>query len=143
MCKWRKDLGPLTSTLRPCWTLKLGQHVFPSLLAGLQALGAAQAAIHRFEKAGTKWQRPPDYYAEMVKSDQHMARVKEQLMHEQQHMEQADERWGGASRWALSARPVLLHAVHAQKAAHGAGRSREVGCCSSVLALHAEPSGCF
>eukprot|EP00891_Asterochloris_glomerata_P006027 jgi/Astpho2/6027/fgenesh1_pm.00084_%23_13_t len=57
-----------------------------------QALGAAQAAIRRFEKAGTKWQRPPDFYAEMVKSDQHMARVKEQLMHEQQNMEQADER---------------------------------------------------
>ena len=75
--------------------------MFPSLLAGLQALGAAQAAIRRFEKAGTKWQRPPDFYAEMVKSDQHMARVKEQLMHEQQNMEQADERWGAASQWAL------------------------------------------
>ena len=87
----------LTAKKQPCWTLKLGQHMFRSLPAGLQALGAAQAAIRRFEKAGTKWQRPPDYYAEMVKSDQHMARVKEQLMHEQQHMEQADERWGVAA----------------------------------------------
>ena len=102
-----------TSSLRPCWTLKLGQHVFPSLLAGLQALGAAQAAIRRFEKAGTKWQRPPDYYAEMVKSDQHMARVKEQLMHEQQHMEQADERWGAASQRALRALSFSFMRLHA------------------------------
>ena len=87
----------------PC---SLASMCFPSPLAGLQALGAAQAAIRRFEKAGTKWQRPPDFYAEMVKSDQHMARVKEQLMHEQQHMEQADERWGAASRWALRALPL-------------------------------------
>ena len=105
MCKWHRLGHSPPAHCGLCCTLKLGQHVFPSLLAGLQALGAAQAAIRRFEKAGTKWQRPPDFYAEMVKSDQHMARVKEQLMHEQQHMEQADERWGAASPWALHALP--------------------------------------
>ena len=31
-----------------------------------QALAAAQAAIQKFEEAGTPWLRPADYYAEMV-----------------------------------------------------------------------------
>uniref|UniRef100_A0A7S0RRS0 rRNA-processing protein EBP2 n=1 Tax=Chlamydomonas leiostraca TaxID=1034604 RepID=A0A7S0RRS0_9CHLO len=57
-----------------------------------QALSAAQEAIRRFDSAGQPWLRPPDYYAEMVKTDQHMAKVKEQLMHEQASIEQAEER---------------------------------------------------
>lgn len=40
-----------------------------------QALAAAQTAIRRFEAAGVPWLRPYDYYAEMVKSDEHMAKV--------------------------------------------------------------------
>lgn len=63
----------------------------------MQALAAAQQAIRKFEKAGTPWQRPPDYYAEMVKSDDHMAKVKQQLMHETQQMEAVEQRyisWG-------------------------------------------------
>lgn len=39
------------------------------------------------------WQRPHDYYAEMVKSDGHMARIKQQLVYEQKQIEEADERW--------------------------------------------------
>ncbi len=58
----------------------------------VQALGAAQQAIRKFEAAGTPWQRPPDYYAEMVKSDDHMAKVKQQLMHEQEQMEAVEQR---------------------------------------------------
>ncbi|KAF5838951.1 eukaryotic rRNA processing [Dunaliella salina] len=57
-----------------------------------QALAAAQEAIRRFDASQTPWLRPPDYYAEMVKSDQHMAKVKEQLMFEQRSIEQAEER---------------------------------------------------
>ena len=57
-----------------------------------QALGAAQQAIRKFEAAGTPWQRPPDYYAEMVKSDEHMGKVKQQLMHEQEQMEAVEQR---------------------------------------------------
>ncbi|KAG2429818.1 hypothetical protein HXX76_010602 [Chlamydomonas incerta] len=57
-----------------------------------QALSAAQAAIRRFQGAGVPWLRPLDYYAEMVKSDQHMAKVKEQLMFEQKQIEAAEER---------------------------------------------------
>ena len=57
-----------------------------------QALDAARQAIHRFERAGVAWQRPPDYFAEMVKSDEHMARVKEQLLYEQKVIEEAEQR---------------------------------------------------
>lgn len=57
-----------------------------------QALAAARGAVRKLEQQGTKWQRPPDYYAEMVKSDEHMARVKAQLMHEQAEIEGAQER---------------------------------------------------
>ena len=57
-----------------------------------QALAAAKAALGRLEAAGVPWRRPADYYAEMVKSDAHMARVKAQLMHEQAQIEAADER---------------------------------------------------
>ncbi len=62
-------------------------------LSWCQALAAARGAVKKLEATGTKWQRPPDYYAEMVKSDEHMARVKAQLMHEQGEIEGAQERW--------------------------------------------------
>jgi hypothetical protein len=57
-----------------------------------QALGATVEAIGRFQAAGVAWYRPADYYAEMVKSDEHMAKVKDRLMYEQQQIEEADER---------------------------------------------------
>ena len=57
-----------------------------------QALDAAKQAIGKFQEAGTTWMRPPDYYAEMVKSDDHMKRVKAQLMHEQTQLEAGEER---------------------------------------------------
>lgn len=58
----------------------------------VQALDAAKTAIRRFEDAGTAWKRPPDYYAEMVKTDDHMARVKEQLLFEQKKIEESSQR---------------------------------------------------
>ncbi len=62
-----------------------------------QALEAAKTAIGRFEEAGLTWQRPPDYYAEMVKSDEHMAKVKEQLLFEQKQIEESEKRWVGCA----------------------------------------------
>eukprot|EP00208_Stichococcus_sp_RCC1054_P006711 CAMPEP_0206141788 /NCGR_PEP_ID=MMETSP1473-20131121/14109_1 /ASSEMBLY_ACC=CAM_ASM_001109 /TAXON_ID=1461547 /ORGANISM="Stichococcus sp, Strain RCC1054" /LENGTH=170 /DNA_ID=CAMNT_0053536479 /DNA_START=139 /DNA_END=648 /DNA_ORIENTATION=+ len=57
-----------------------------------QALGAARVAIARMEAAGVAWQRPTDYYAEMVKSDEHMLKVREQLAFEQKSISEATER---------------------------------------------------
>jgi hypothetical protein len=58
----------------------------------LQALAGAKAGIQRLQEAGVAWLRPHDYYAEMVKSDGHMARIKQQLVYEQKQIEEADER---------------------------------------------------
>jgi len=66
-----------------------------------QALSGAREAINRFQSEGTNWLRPPDYYAEMVKSDEQMARIKDRLMYEQQQIDQAAERcvwWRGPGR---------------------------------------------
>lgn len=59
-------------------------HSVPQLL---QALAAAKDAVRRFKEEGKPWLRPTDYYAEMVKSDEHMAKVKQQLMHEQKSIQ--------------------------------------------------------
>lgn len=58
----------------------------------LQALGAARSAITQMEEAGVTWQRPTDYYAEMVKSDEHMLKVREQLAFEQNSIADAAQR---------------------------------------------------
>lgn len=51
-----------------------------------------QSAVQQIEKAGKPWLRPPDYYAEMVKSDVHMSKIKQQLIYEQRKIEEAEER---------------------------------------------------
>ena len=66
-----------------------------------QALEAAKQGIKRLDKAGIPWHRPPDYYAEMVKSDGHMLKVKEQLMHEQKQIEEAAQRCAPLPRRVL------------------------------------------
>jgi rRNA-processing protein EBP2 len=55
-------------------------------------MSATAEAINRFQSEGVAWLRPPDYYAEMVKSDEQMARIKDRLMFEQQQIDQAQER---------------------------------------------------
>jgi rRNA-processing protein EBP2 len=53
---------------------------------------AAELAIEKLEGAEIPWLRPPDYYAETVKSDGHMAKVKAQLIFEQKAIEEAEQR---------------------------------------------------
>jgi rRNA-processing protein EBP2 len=57
-----------------------------------QAAAAVTAALASYEAAGVPWARPTDFYAEMVKSDDHMARVKAQLDHDRTSADAADER---------------------------------------------------
>ena len=57
-----------------------------------QALSAAKCGIKELEREGVSWLRPEDYYAEMVKSDRHMARIKDQLQYEQKRIALADQR---------------------------------------------------
>ena len=57
-----------------------------------QAFAAVTESAERFDEAGTKWRRPADYFAEMVKSDKHMKRVKDKLLYEKKLGEEQEER---------------------------------------------------
>ncbi|KAG8376514.1 hypothetical protein BUALT_Bualt09G0071300 [Buddleja alternifolia] len=57
-----------------------------------QALEGAREALLKFQSMGLPFLRPSDYYAEMVKSDTHMEKVKGRLLAEKKRTEEADER---------------------------------------------------
>ena len=52
-----------------------------------QSLLAVTSARRQLKDAGVPYRRPQDYFAESVKSDQHMGKVKERLIHEQKKIE--------------------------------------------------------
>eukprot|EP00210_Caulerpa_lentillifera_P005405 g5167.t1 len=58
----------------------------------LKAIDASKTAIRNFDASKIPWLRPEDYYAEMVKSDEHMNRIKDQLMFEQKRISLAEQR---------------------------------------------------
>jgi rRNA-processing protein EBP2 len=90
---WAETLALTPSTQPSCPPdLDVDDDLARELCFYNQALASAQQAAARFEAAGVAWHRPADYYAEMVKSDEHMAKVKDRLMYEQQTIEQAEER---------------------------------------------------
>lgn len=57
-----------------------------------QALEGTRQAFDKFQKMGLPFLRPSDYYAEMVKSDAHMEKVKGRLLAEKKNIEEAEER---------------------------------------------------
>ncbi|KAL0375119.1 UNVERIFIED_CONTAM: putative rRNA-processing protein EBP2 [Sesamum radiatum] len=57
-----------------------------------QALEGARQAFTKFQSMGLPFLRPSDYYAEMVKSDAHMEKVKGRLLSEKRKIEEAEER---------------------------------------------------
>ncbi|KAH6821141.1 rRNA processing protein-like protein [Perilla frutescens var. hirtella] len=57
-----------------------------------QALEGARQAFTVFQAKDMPFLRPSDYYAEMVKSDAHMGKVKGRLLAEKRKMEEAEER---------------------------------------------------
>ncbi|XP_018488470.1 probable rRNA-processing protein EBP2 homolog [Raphanus sativus] len=57
-----------------------------------QALEGTREAFGKLEEMGLPFLRPGDYYAEMVKSDTHMEKVKSKLLYEKKQMEEAEER---------------------------------------------------
>lgn len=58
----------------------------------MKALKGTQSGVKILQDRGVPWLRPPDYYAEMVKSDGHMANIKQRLVYEQKQIEEAEER---------------------------------------------------
>lgn len=57
-----------------------------------QALSAVRIAQERFERLNIPHVRPDDYFAEMLKSDNHMAKVKRRMITEQADLRAAEER---------------------------------------------------
>lgn len=56
-----------------------------------QAMSAVQAARPKILAAGVKFSRPDDYFAEMVKDDEHMVKVRQKLIQEQQAIKNSEE----------------------------------------------------
>lgn len=57
-----------------------------------QALAAVTAARGEFDRQGVPHKRPNDYFAEMLKSDDHMRRVKDKLVVEKQRITAVEHR---------------------------------------------------
>ncbi|KAI5670191.1 hypothetical protein M9H77_10555 [Catharanthus roseus] len=57
-----------------------------------QALEGTRQAFVKIQSMGLPFLRPSDYYAEMVKSDTHMEKVKGRLLAEKKRIEEAEER---------------------------------------------------
>jgi len=56
------------------------------------ALEATHEARKKCEESGIPFKRPDDFYAEMVKADDHMAKVKDRLIFEKRKMEAFEQR---------------------------------------------------
>lgn len=55
-------------------------------------LASVRLAKDRLKKDGVAYKRPDDYFAEMLKSDAHMAKVKDKLIYEQKKITAVEER---------------------------------------------------
>lgn len=55
-------------------------------------LSTVRLAKERLKKEGVAYKRPDDYFAEMLKSDAHMAKVKDKLIYEQKKITAVEER---------------------------------------------------
>jgi len=56
-----------------------------------QAQGAWLEALHKLKKLGIPTKRPDDYFAQMVKADFHMKKVREKILNKQLSMEQSEK----------------------------------------------------
>lgn len=84
-----------------------------------QALEGTRQAFEKLQSMGLPFLRPADYYAEMVKTDSHMVKVKGRILAEKRKMEEADER-----RKAREAKR-LAKEVQAQKLKERAKQKKE------------------
>ncbi|KAL1346565.1 hypothetical protein AAHE18_08G197200 [Arachis hypogaea] len=67
---------------------KLGDISWPENVA----FEGTKQAYQKLQSLGLPFLRPPDYYAEMVKTDNHMQKVKGRVLAEKRKMEEAEER---------------------------------------------------
>ena len=57
-----------------------------------QTIAGCEEARVRLETAGIKYKRPDDFFAEMLKTDAHMAKVRQSLLDQQRRIEAVEER---------------------------------------------------
>jgi len=57
-----------------------------------QTLASVRFARDRLKRENIAYKRPEDYFAEMLKSDAHMAKVKDKLIYEQKKITAVEER---------------------------------------------------
>lgn len=55
------------------------------------ATAAAHSGLSRLRSESIKFRRPTDYFAEMIKTDEHMTKVKGRLLHEKERIETAQK----------------------------------------------------
>ncbi|XP_052199399.1 probable rRNA-processing protein EBP2 homolog [Diospyros lotus] len=84
-----------------------------------QALEGTRHALVKFQSVRLPFLRPSDYYAEMVKSDSHMERVKSRLLADKRNIEEAEER-----RKAREAKKISKE-IQAQKLKERAKQKKE------------------
>ena len=84
-----------------------------------QALDGTRQAFEKLQSMGLPFLRPPDYYAEMVKTDSHMLKIKGKLLIEKKKIEEAEER-----KKAREAKKISKE-VQAQKNKERAKRKKE------------------
>ncbi|KAJ4956147.1 hypothetical protein NE237_012930 [Protea cynaroides] len=84
-----------------------------------QALEGTRQAFEKLQSMGLPFLRPPDYYAEMVKTDAHMEKVKGRLLVEKKKIEEAEER-----RKARDAKKIAKE-VQSQKLKERAKQKKE------------------
>ena len=64
---------------------------YHALFSYHQAQSSATLGLRKLEDLGVPTQRPEDYYAEMVKTDDHMRRVRQCLLSRQKVLEQKEK----------------------------------------------------
>ncbi|XP_010246672.1 PREDICTED: probable rRNA-processing protein EBP2 homolog [Nelumbo nucifera] len=84
-----------------------------------QALEGTRQAFEKLQAMGIPFLRPPDYYAEMVKTDSHMEKVKSRLLEQKKKIEEAEER-----RKAREAKRIAKE-IQAQKLKERAKQKKE------------------
>lgn len=84
-----------------------------------QALNGTRQTFEKLQAMGLPFLRPPDYYAEMVKTDAHMLKIKGKLLVEKKNIEEAEER-----KKARESKKIAKE-VQAQKNKERAKRKKE------------------
>ena len=112
---WHETLCITSSTSLDAFSaeddLKREAAFYKSTVAGVKQ------ALHQLENVGIPYKRPGDFLAEMIKTDEHMAKVKSKLLDEKERMEVVAERKRSAEtkKFMKQTRANALQAKEKQK----------------------------